>query len=164
MVGRLYQIVGRQDIKSGELYRMTVVERSAATGKVYEGGQARWELNRHILNSDLFARWKQSLDEPGAWWLTNASLSHCEQYLRELTNEAPQTAFNKLGRKVIQWTVIDQHSGNHYWDAEAYALAMAQMVVGQDWKELARRYGPVKRSGGEQRTYAARDNEGFSAR
>lgn len=164
MVGRIYQIVGRQDIKSGELYRMSVVERSAKTGKVYEGGQSRWELNRHILNSDLFARWKQPLDEAGAWWLTNAALSHCEQYLRELTNEAPQTAFNKLGRKVIQWTVIDQSSGNHYWDCEAYALAMAQMVVGQDWTDVAKRYAQPKRHGGEQRTYAARDNQGFSAR
>ena len=165
LAGRLFQVVGRDELRSGELFTMHVVERSAKTGKVYEGGQTRWNLNRHILNSDLFARWKQPLDEPGAWWLTAMEVAHCEQYLRELTNEAPQSVVNKHGRKTTQWVVIDHNVGNHYWDAEAYALAMAQMVVGQDWKDLAKRYAPrLQKQQAEQQTYAARDNEGFSAR
>lgn len=163
--GRLYQVAGKDDLLSGELFTMKVVERSARDGKPYEGGQTRWNLNRHIINADLFARWKQPLDEPGSWWLTSAEVSHCEQYLRELTNEAPQTEISKkTGRTISRWVVIDQNIGNHFWDAEAYALAMAQMVVGQDWKDLASRYAPLKRHGGEQRSFAARDNQGFSAR
>lgn len=136
---RVRQIVGRDDIRGGVKWRSYVVERSARSGKVYAGGQTRWEVNRSIFNQDLHDRWKQPLTEPGAWWLTKAEISQAEQYLRELTSEAPVKSFTRDGHEKTVWQRPDTNVPNHYWDAEAYALAAADMLTAGDWTNLVKR-------------------------
>ncbi len=167
---RVRQCVGRQDLKTGELWRSTVIERSARTGKVYQGGQERWEVNRALFNADIHSRWRQPIDEPGAWMFTDAKLADCDLYLRELTNEAPVSVEKKRGRSVTVWDVIDRNIGNHFFDCEVYALAAAEMIVGGDWRELVARYRtetkgrrPAARAE-EPSDFSAREDRGFSAR
>jgi len=131
--------VGKDDLPLKMPYRHRLVEVSARTGKRYEGGQQRWELNRSLFNQDVFDRWRQPLDEPGSWWLTDAALGQCELYLRELTNEGPQKKRNPKGREVTVWEKIDNNVGNHFWDTEIIARAMAVMVTGGEWDDLAKR-------------------------
>lgn len=163
---RVRQLRGVAELKGGERWRARVVERSARDGKPYEGGQTRWEVSRAHFNADLHDRWKLSAETPGAWLLTDAPLDVCENYLRELTNEAPVQKRNKLGRSTTVWEVVDQNIGNHFFDAEAYAAACADMVVGGDWHGLERKAGKPKKPPGERPSpYVARDDqEGFSAR
>lgn len=142
---RVYTMAGRGMLKGGEFYRCSLIEKDSRTGKPYPGGLKRWEINRHLYNSELHARWKAALDEPGAWWLTEAPLAECEEYLRELVNEAPVKTHNKQGREVIEWQKVEASVGNHSWDAEAMALAAADIVVGGDWDNLAARFAKTGR-------------------
>lgn len=147
---------------------MRVVERSARDGKPYEGGQSVWDINRAYFNSDLHSRWRLPTDSPAAWLLTAAETHLCEQYLRELVNEAPEMTRNKFGRMVPVWKKVDEHIGNHYFDCEVYAAALADMAVGGDWRglaNLAAKTQPAKKPAVmSESPYSARDNEGFSAR
>jgi hypothetical protein len=106
------------------------------------------------------------VDSPAAWLLTAAETQLCEQYLRELVNEAPVMTRNKYGRMAPVWQVVDENLGNHYFDCEVYAAALADMVVGGDWRNLANLAAkpkpPVPRG---ESPYAARDDHAdYSAR
>lgn len=139
-------------------FRMTVVEKSARDGKRYEGGLKRWGINTVTYKGDIQARWNQPLHEPGAWFIPDAPREHLEMYLRQVSNEGPLTQINKKGRPEVAWVVLEPKVGNHYWDCEVYARALADMVTGGDFKGLAEKVRPV----------AARQQsvqqEGFSAR
>ena len=117
-------------------YRMTVVEKSARDGKPYEGGMQRWGINTGAYKTDIQTRWTQPSYEPGAWLLTGDSVEILEFYLKQITNEGPLWTTNKHGRPCMSWTVLDAKLGNHYWDCEVYARALADMVTGGDWDGL----------------------------
>jgi phage terminase large subunit GpA-like protein len=136
---RVCTVAGRGELKSGDFYRCGNVEKDARTGKPYPGGMKRWEINRALYNADVQDRWRQPLDEPGTWWLTDAPLDEAETYLREVVNEAPTRSRNRLGREVTEWTKVEANTPNHWWDAEIYARAAADMVTGGDWDKLAER-------------------------
>lgn len=118
-------------------FQMTVVERNKRTGKPYPGGMKRWGINVDTYKADLHQRWNQPLDEHGAWFVTDKCIDQGETYLRQLVNEGPLPKELATGRTVPQWTVIDSAVGNHYWDCEVYARALADMVTGGDWTEKA---------------------------
>lgn len=136
---RVIQVAGKRDLPGGRSWDSSLVEVSPRSGKVYIGGQLRWLINRAVFNQDLFDRWRQPMEEPGAWWLTNASLAQEEQYLRELTNEQPVKTFDKRGRQVTEWHVIDRNVGAHSWDCEVYARAVAEMICEHDWLNIESR-------------------------
>lgn len=165
---RVRQVRGMAEIKGGERFRMRVVERSARDGKPYEGGQTVWDINRAYFNNDLHSRWRAPVDSPAAWLLTAADTHLCEQYLRELVNEAPEMTRNKYGRMVPVWKKVDEHIENHYFDCEVYAAALADMAVGGDWRglaNLAAKTQPTKKPAAVRESpYSAREVEGFSAR
>lgn len=62
-----------------------------------------------------------------------------ELYLQEITNEAPVRRPNARGRMITYWEKIRQSVGNHYGDAETYALAIADMLLDRDWSDLTER-------------------------
>ncbi|HEX5443183.1 MAG TPA: terminase gpA endonuclease subunit, partial [Pirellulales bacterium] len=136
---RVRQVVGRNEIADGSPWRKRLVEVNSRTGKPYAGGQQRWEISRAIYSSELHDRWRQPLDEPGAWFLTSASLGQCELYVQELTNEAPIRKADKTGRMRTFWGKIKKSVGNHYGDCEVYSMAGADMLVGRKWENLAGR-------------------------
>ncbi len=141
-------------------FRMTVVEKSARDGKRYEGGMKRWGINTITYKTDVQARWGQPIHEPGAWFLCDSSSEVMEPYLRQVTNEGPMVKINTKGRPETVWVVLEPSLGNHYWDCEVYARALADMVTGGDFTNLiARATPPSSRASGRQET-----QEGFSAR
>ena len=120
-------------------YRMTKVEKSARDGKPYEGGLERWGINTMTYKSDIQNKWNQPIHEPGAWLITGDQLEIVEFYLKQITNEGPIWTTNKHGRQSMSWAVLEPKLGNHYWDCEVYARALADMVVGGDWDDLLQR-------------------------
>lgn len=165
---RVYTVAGRDDLKSGDFYRCNTVEKDARTGKPYPGGLRRWEINRALYNADVQDRWRQPLDEPGAWWLTAAPLDEAEPYLRELVNEAPVGVKNRRGREITEWAKVDAGTGEHFWDCEVLARAAADMVTGGDFDRLAERArsqrSPRRAAAREAAGVEAREQQDFSAR
>lgn len=127
-----------------DAYRPTLVEKSARDGKPYPGGLTRWGINVDSFKQDIQARWGYESGKPGSWLLHRDPLETAETYLRQIVNEGPVTGRDKRGRKVITYQQIDKRTGNHYWDCEVYARAAAEMVVGGDWVDLAKRATPAK--------------------
>lgn len=128
-----------------DLWQRSTIERSARDGKPYEGGLVRWGLNTDVFKSDLQSRWAVDQGQPGGWWLCKDVLTIGETYLRQIVNEAPVMKRNKAGHKVRMWEVVDKRTGNHYWDDEVYARAMAEMVTGGEWDNLVSRAGGSNR-------------------
>jgi phage terminase large subunit GpA-like protein len=120
-------------------YQMTTVEKSARDGKSYEGGLKRWGINTGTYKTDIQHRWAQPPHEPGSWLITGDTLEIVEAYLRQVANEGPIWTTNKHGRQIMNWTVLEKSLGNHYWDCEVYARALADMVTGGDWDHLLSR-------------------------
>lgn len=134
-------VVGSDGLLS-EFYSMSVVERSARDGKPYEGGMQRWNIRVSTYKADIQDRWQLTPDQPGAWLLPYRILESGESYLQQVTNETQVTEPNNQGRQVTKWRVIEPRLGNHWWDTEVYARALADMVTGGDWMNLAERFRP----------------------
>lgn len=134
-------VVGSDGLLS-EFYSMSVVERSARDGKPYEGGMQRWNIRVSTYKADIQDRWQMTPDQPGAWLLPFRILESGESYLQQVTNETQTTKPNNQGRMVTKWEVIEPRLGNHWWDAEVYARALADMVTGGEWTDLAERFRP----------------------
>lgn len=145
---------------NAEFFRMTVVEKNARDGKSYPGGLQRWGLAVGTYKADIQARWRYPAGTDGSWLLPDKIVEVGETYLRQLVNEAEITVTNKVGRPVRKWDPIDRGVGNHYWDCEVYARAMADMITGGIWDDLAARMTPATGS----RRRAAYDQDEFSAR
>jgi phage terminase large subunit GpA-like protein len=143
-----------------EFYQMTTVERSARDGKAYDGALQRWGIRVSTYKADIQDRWGYGADQPGAWLLPYRILEVGESYLMQVTNEAPVNGLNKKGRPVTAWNVLEPRLGNHWWDAEVYARALADMVTGGQWTDLQKVFSPraVRRD-----EHAFHDDE-FSAR
>lgn len=162
---RVRLVAGRDDLKSGDFYKMNLVEKDARTGRPYPGGMQRWEISRALFNKDVQDRWRQPLDEPGSWWLTAAELDEAQLYLQELVNEAPTSVKQKKGgRSVTVWEKVDDAVGNHFWDTEVIARAMADMVVGADWDNLVDRARNDRSRNGSSGAAKNRDEDDYSAR
>lgn len=133
---RVRAVAGDHKMKS-DFYRMNTVERNARTGKVYPGGMKRWGVAVDTYKADIQDRWNLSPSDAAAWLLFHNALELSEDYLRQIVNEGPVWTHNKQGRLVKTWQVINPKTGNHYWDCEVYARAVADMWVGGDWSTVS---------------------------
>lgn len=137
---RVRQIAGKAELPDDAPWRRRVVDKSARPPyKPYAGGQERFEINRAIYSAEVHDRWKVAKQESGAWLLPNIEPGQMELYLQEITNEAPVRRANARGRMVTYWEKIRQSVGNHYGDAETYALAVADMLLDRNWSDLTER-------------------------
>ena len=125
-------------------YRMSLVEKNARTGKPYPGGMKQWQINVNTYKADIQNRWQQPTNEAGAWFVHDKAVETAETYLRQVTNEGKLPKTNKeTGRTEYVWQVIDEQLGNHYWDCEVYANALADMVTGGVWENVLQRAAPA---------------------
>ena len=116
---------------------MTTVERNARTGKAYPGGMKRWGIAVDTYKGDIQDRWNLPPSDRSAWLLFHNVIELSEDYLRQIVNEGPTWEHNKQGRLVKNWQVINPKTGNHYWDCEVYARAMADMWTGGQWENVS---------------------------
>jgi len=131
---RVLAIWGDPKISPGVLYRRARSERNVRTGQANPEGLTPWAIDTTAYKTDLVDRWTADPALPGAWHLPLGIVETDggEDYLRQLVNERPK--FERVkGRKRLSFELIDKETGNHYWDCEVYARALADMVVGQDW-------------------------------
>ncbi len=133
-------VAGDTAPSAGVPYSFNIVDKNTRTGKVYPGGLKRWSINTDFYKTDIMGRWDAPLDEPGAWWLTNAPWEEAEAYCRQITNEGVVVSTNRKGFPVRQWQMIHPGAGNHSLDCEVYARAVADMVVVGNWQNLAARF------------------------
>jgi phage terminase large subunit GpA-like protein len=170
----VYALRGVDSSAQQQPYWMTHVDRNTRTGEIYEGGLDVWNLSVSTFKEDLVQRYELAADQPGAWLLPSDVFQTrgAEDYLRQLVNEAPQVVKKDGKRDRVVWTVIDAGVGNHYWDCEVYASALADMVVGTgsnnwdldnrpDWRRQQPRPNPNQQDIARER--AAHDDE-ISAR
>jgi phage terminase large subunit GpA-like protein len=135
---------------------MNVVEKSARDGKPYPDGLQRWAINTDTYKQDLQSRWTRDLGSGGTWLLTAASLEEAETYLRQITNEGRIAKLNERTRRIeMRWQVIDPGVGNHFFDTEVYARALADMVTGGVWEGLGEeaKQAATTEPGGRSRTH-----------
>jgi len=158
-VERIRVIAGDTRLPAGEFYRMSIVDRHAGTGKRYPGGLKRWAVEVDSYKADVQARFEAPLDKPGAWFLPEGIAEEGTDYLRQICNEARRQTRDKKGRQKTEWVVVDHRLGEHYWDCEIYARAGADMVTGQDWRNLLRRAGPAPTPAGQGGKDAAREKQ-----
>ncbi|MFO8014361.1 MAG: terminase gpA endonuclease subunit [Phycisphaerae bacterium] len=169
---RVLAVAGDPKIVPGVLYRLARLEKNVRTGKAYPEGTTRWGIDTSAYKSDLQDRWHADRGAPGVWWLPADVLQSKdgEDYLRQITNErrVQEAARGKnlqVGAKTTRWEVISEATGNHYWDCEVYARALADMVVGQIWDASQWSWGVPTPKTSESAEIAAREtNENFSAR
>lgn len=113
------------------------VDRNSRTGKPYPGGLKRWAINSDWFRADIQSRWGVPIVQPGAWLLFADVATEAEPYLRELVNEVPTYKRSPQGKSFRSWTKANPGIGNHFWDAEVLARAVAEMAIDSNWKGLA---------------------------
>ena len=146
--GVVLTVAGDASVPRGMPYRFSLVEKSTRTGKPYPGGLRRWGINTAEYKTDIQDRWAAPLDQPGAWWLTNAPLEEAEGYLRQVVNEARVQTRKPSGHIKEEWRIVDPRIGNHPFDCEVYAMAVADMVVERVWANLTQRFQAGRDQGG----------------
>ncbi len=130
---RVRAIRGDHKVDPTELYRASLVERNARTGKVYEGGLYLWGIFVNAFREQLLSLFRGDVDQPGAWLLTSDVVVLGQSYLRQLVNQGPVTEVLPGGKTVVRWKTRDPVVGEHAWDIEVVQLALAEMITGGEW-------------------------------
>jgi len=139
---RVLTVAGDTQPTAGQPWSFAVVERNQRTGKPYPGGMKRWAVNTDMFKIDLHDRWAAPLGEEGAWLATEASWEDARGYFQQVTAEGWTMKANKKGFPVRVW---HRYRDNHWLDCEVYARAVAEMVTGGVWTDLARRFQAATR-------------------
>jgi phage terminase large subunit GpA-like protein len=95
-------------------------------GKPLPGGLTLWLLDVGFWKDALFRRMQMNPQDPGAWRVHGEIT---REYADQMVSE--QKAINRnrrTGRVTEEWQKVSQHSANHFWDCEQYALAGAEML------------------------------------
>ncbi len=119
-------VAGDPAPNKGTPWTFSKVDKNQRTGKVYPGGLKRWAINTDFYKTDIHDRWDAPLDEPGAWFITDAPWDDAGAYLRQVANEGKVSDVNrKTGFTRYIWKVLRPGLGNHFldcYDAETEVL------------------------------------------
>lgn len=163
---RVRALRGDHSVERAERYRMTKVERSARDGKPYPGGLELWGIATQAYREALWEMLAGEVDQPGAWYLPEDVIeAEGKDYLQQVCNKFPKTTRRPSGKLVKEWLMRSKLLGDHYFDCEVMALALADMVVGAlgwdpaDWPWRVKSGKQVARE-----PVLPREDGGFSAR
>lgn len=162
------QVAGKAELPDDMPWREKLIKTSKSGTAYAGGGQPRLEISRDIYSAEVHDRWRTPKDEEGAWLLPDVEPGQLEIFLQEIVNEAPVRRPNSRGRMVTRWEKIKSSVGNHYGDCSAYELALADLVVGRNWRDLTERmrlarFNATNKSSTPQRTFTRPDGRAFVA-
>ena len=157
-------VAGDTQPVAGQPWTFSVVDRNQRSGKPYPGGLKRWAINTDAFKVDLHDRFTAPLDEPGAWWLTDAPYDAARTHLEQVANEGRVMTANQKGFPVARWVILRSGLGNHFLDCEVYSRALADMVTGGVWGNLTERLRASVRHQQQQQAKPIGDGEPDSER
>ncbi|MBI5147752.1 MAG: phage terminase large subunit family protein, partial [Parcubacteria group bacterium] len=111
---------------SGVPYRPTRIDRNPKTGAAIEGGLSLWRLDTSLYKDKITRMVNSSPGDPSQWHVfKNIS----EEYVRQFCAEHKILVRDKKsGKTWEEWKKKSAGAPNHYWDAEVYAAAAADML------------------------------------
>lgn len=136
--GRIRNIRGDHAIRPDVRYRRNLVESNARTGEKYEGGLHLWGIYVYPFYSELTDLIGGEPGQEGSWYVTCDCLNHGREYLEQVTNFGHSMLLDPRKGKQSKWGPRNGRIPVDFWDCEIYAMAMAEMVVGDmGWEPTA---------------------------
>jgi len=116
--------------KMKDLFKFSEVDKPQAGGDPYAGGMQLWEINKDIVNEEMFFAMLMKRDVTGSMRFYQGITLDGEECLKQMSNERPSQEVNlKTGRSERIWKVYSELIGNHLWDCGGYARAAAGMEL-----------------------------------
>lgn len=112
------------DHLAGQIWRGTAAE-TTARGRALQGGLRLYLVDTTALKDKLMRLQSLPEDVPGGWW-THANVD--ELYTRHQLGEHKIRKVDRRGRVTEIWAPRYVGAPNHWFDAEVYALAAAEML------------------------------------
>ncbi len=98
----------------------------APNGRQIVGGLTLWIIDTNFWKDALFRRMQVNPEDPGSWRVHSEIF---REYAEQMVSENKAIIRNrKNGQIREEWQKVTEHSANHYWDCECYALAAAEML------------------------------------
>lgn len=136
--GRLRNIRGDHKVSPDVRFRHNLVESNSRTGEKYEGGLHQWGICVYPYYSELTDMISGEPGQIGSWYVTADCLSQGREYLEQVTNFHYAITVDPRKGKIGKWVPRSGRIPIDFWDCEVYALAMAEMVVGNmGWEPAA---------------------------
>jgi phage terminase large subunit GpA-like protein len=128
---RVRAIRGDHQVSSDIRYRPRELEKTVRTGETYEGGLVQWGLAIYPYYDELLQAISSEPGKMGSFYVTADAFTQGKSYLEQVTNFAPHTVVDeKTGQKKTLWGPRSGRIPVDFWDCEVYALAAAEMVLG----------------------------------
>lgn len=167
--GRIRNIHGDHSVRPDVRFRHNLVESNSRTGEKYEGGLHLWGICVYPYYSELTDLLSGEPGQLGSWYVTADCLSQGREYLEQVTNFHYAIEWDARKGKKGKWGPRSGRIPNDFWDCEIYAMAAAEMVVGNlGWEESAwegwRKSVTQKRTERESRPARPANNEEIGAR
>jgi phage terminase large subunit GpA-like protein len=136
--GRIRNIRGDHTVRPDVRFRHNLVESNARSGEKYEGGLHQWGICVYPYYSELTDLISGEPGQLGSWYVTADCLSQGREYLEQVTNFQYAITIDPRKGKKGKWGPRNGRVPVDFWDCEVYAMAAAEMVVGNmGWEESA---------------------------
>jgi phage terminase large subunit GpA-like protein len=136
--GRIRNIRGDHTVRPDVRFRHNLVESNARTGEKYEGGLHLWGIYVYPFYSELTDLISGEPGQVGSWYVTSDCLTQGREYLEQVTNFGYSITLDARKGKKGKWGPRNGRIPVDFWDCEIYAMAMAEMVVGDmGWEAAA---------------------------
>jgi len=136
--GRVRNIHGDHKVRPDVRFRRNLVESNSRTGEKYEGGLHLWGICVYPYYSEMLDFLSGEPGQIGSWYVTADCLSQGREYLEQVTNFHYAITHDHRKGKIGKWGPRSGRIPVDFWDCEIYAMAAAEMVVGNlGWEASA---------------------------